>query len=85
MIIVKALRVLACLFVLGAALLVLAKGQNLLVVALIGTSQAALLWAAATMLTFLNRIARIVEWTALKESRVDDRPVTPDGLPRASS
>ncbi len=74
--IVKTLQVLAGAFVAGAALLVIAKGQSVFVVALVGASHAALLWAAATGLHYLHRIAEAIEWTALRGTRPDE-PLCP--------
>ncbi len=77
--IVKALQIMAGVFVVGTALLVIAQGQRILAVALIGASLAALLWAAAVALTYLHRITQAIEWTALKDSRSHEH----DGHPRA--
>lgn len=77
--IVKTLQVLAGAFALGAVLLVVVRGQSVLVVALVGTSHAALLWAAAATLSSLNRITQVVEWTALRGTRANG-PLDP---PRA--
>ncbi len=76
MTIVRALQFFAGLFLVGALLLVVTKGQQMLILAVVGTSHAALLWAAAAGVTYLSRMSALLEWTALKGSRLDehDRP-----------
>lgn len=77
--IVKTLQVLACTVTLGTVLLVIARGQSVLAVALLGASHAALLWTAATALSYLHRITQAIEWTALRSTRANE-PLEP---PRA--
>ncbi len=77
--IVKTLQVLAGTIALGAVFLVIAGGQSGRAVALLGASLAALLWAAATALSYLHRITQAIEWTALRSTRANE-PLEP---PRA--
>jgi len=66
--IVRTLQVLASTLILGTIVLLIAKGHSVLAVALLSASHAALLWAASTALSYLNRMTQAIEWTALRNT-----------------